>query len=459
MRLPLLLAVFAVCASCNDSSGPDTGTGTGTLVVEIAGLPVGTAGAVHVTGPGGFDESVTATKTFIAVAPGSYSLTTTPVTVGGTTYSSSAQVNFTVSAGSLTSVTVTYFAFSLDLQLVVEGLTAPVYLTAPAGDPRLFIVEQPGRIRVFKNGALLPTPFLDITSRVLYGGEQGLLSVAFDPSYATNGFFYVYFVNSQGNIAIERFTSPPGSDVATATSATPVLGIAHPTNANHNGGLLMFGPDGMLYAGTGDGGSAGDPPGNAQNVNSLLGKLLRLDVRTLPYTPAGTTGEIWALGLRNPWRFDFNVRPGSPSHTDLYIADVGQGAWEEIDVSPDNPGGLNYGWNKMEGDACYPPGSNCSTAGLTRPALAYSHAEGCSITGGFVYRGTAIPEITGDYFFSDYCTGFLNALRGDPASGFTRIRWTIPNIGNVLSFGEDAAGEQYMLTSAGRVYRIVAKRP
>jgi glucose/arabinose dehydrogenase len=215
----------------------------------------------------------------------------------------------------------------------------------------------------------------------------------------------------------------------------------------------------MLYLGTGDGGSAGDPPGNAQNLNSLLGKLLRLDVTTLPYTPQGTTREIWAYGLRNPWRFDFRVLPCTPPGADLYIADVGQGNWEEIDVSFGNSGGLNYGWNRMEGDSCYPNGSTgCNTAGLVRPKLVYDHAEGCSITGGFVYRGADIPEIRDDYLFSDYCTGFLSSLRGTEASGFTRTRWTIPSIGHVLSFGEDAAGEQYMLTETGRVYKIVPKR-
>jgi glucose/arabinose dehydrogenase len=250
--------------------------------------------------------------------------------------------------------------------------------------------------------------------------------------------------------------------VASATP-TPVITIPHPGASNHNGGLVTFGPDGMLYLGTGDGGGAGDPSGNAQNVNVLLGKLLRLDVRTLPYTipPTNpffgrTTGrqEIWAYGLRNPWRFAFD-RGASP--VTLYIADVGQGAWEEIDVMPSSAAGVNYGWNVQEGSHCYPPSStSCGLPGvLQTPAAEYDHSAGrCSITGGFVYRGSAIPEIRGQYFYSDYCAGFLASLSGSASAGFTMRTWSAPNVGNVLSFGEDSAGELYVL-GVGTVYRIV----
>jgi glucose/arabinose dehydrogenase len=452
----LLIPLIVLTLGCDSSSGPRTGR----LVVDVSGLPAGTAAEIRVTGPANFDQRVTATAAFEQLEPGTYAVSITPVTVGGTTYTAApAQQSVDVAGGRTATAQVLYLAFGLDLQLVVQGLANPVFLTTPPGDnTRLFVVEQPGRVRIVKGGQLLATPFLDITSRVRFGGEQGLLSMAFDPSYATNGRFYVYYTNPQFALTIERYEGTPGADVA-STTATPVLSIPHPVNTNHNGGLLMFGPDGMLYIGTGDGGSAGDPPGNAQNINSLLGKLLRIDVRTLPYTPQGTTREIWATGLRNPWRWDFRQVAGNPGRTDLYIADVGQGAWEEINFVLGNPGGLNYGWNRLEGNACYPPSTTgCSTTGLTMPVHVYSHSEGCSITGGFVYRGTAIPEIQGDFLFSDYCSGFLASLRGDPTIGFTRIRWTIPNIGNVSSFGEDASGEQYMLTSAGQVHKIVPKR-
>jgi glucose/arabinose dehydrogenase len=352
----------------------------------------------------------------------------------------------------------------LDLQPVLTGLSSPVYLTAPAGDARLFVVEQGGRIRVAKNGQLLATPFLDITAKVLAGGERGLLGVAFDPSYATNGFFYVYYTSQpSGDIVVERYGGTPGADVA-ATAATPVLGIPHSQFANHNGGLAMFGPDGMLYLGTGDGGGGGDPLGNGQNQNTLLGKLLRLDVRTLPYTiptsnpffgQAGKRGEIWAYGLRNPWRFAFD-RGASPAM--LYIADVGQNRFEEVNVAASGAAGLDYGWNVMEGLHCYPSGDACSRTGLQLPALEYANpATGCSIVGGFVYRGAALPEVKGHYFYSDYCAGFLASMSGSAGAGFTTRSWGVPGIGNVLSFGEDSAGELYMLSAAGTVYRIVRK--
>jgi glucose/arabinose dehydrogenase len=350
----------------------------------------------------------------------------------------------------------------LDLQPVISGLAAPVYLTAPAGDARLFVVEQPGRIRIVKNGQLLAAPFLDISARVSYGGERGLLSMAFDPQYAANGFFYVYYTSAPtGDIVVERYGGTAGADVASATP-TPVIAIPHPGASNHNGGLVMFGPDGMLYLGTGDGGGAGDPSGNGQNVNVLLGKLLRLDVRTLPYTvppgnpfvgQAGKRGEIWAYGLRNPWRFAFDR--GSAN---LYIADVGQSLYEEVNVAPPTSAGLDYGWNVMEGQHCYPSGDACNTAALVLPLIEYSHASGgCSITGGFVYRGAAIPEVRGQYFYSDYCAGFLASFGGTTTRELVTRSWSVPNVGSVVSFGEDAAGELYVLSANGTVYRIVRR--
>src|SRR5687767_5184288 len=291
---------------------------------------------------------------------------------------------------------------ALRLEQVASGLNNPVYATSPSGDSRLFIVEQPGRIRIIENGQLLTTPFLDITSRVLSGGERGLLSVAFHPQYRTNGFFYVYFTGLAGELRVERFTVSSNPNVANAASAKVILTVPHP-RGNHNGGLAMFGPDGMLYLGLGDGGGGGDPDLNGQNPNTLLGALLRIDVNTGdPYSiPAGnpfigTSGarpEIWATGLRNPWRFAFDSQGGN-----LYVADVGQGDREEVNVVSATRGGVNYGWNIMEGSVCY-NASSCNRQGLELPALEYRHVgNACSVTGGFVYRGAAIPEIVGHYF-------------------------------------------------------------
>ena len=350
----------------------------------------------------------------------------------------------------------------LGLTTVVSGLSSPVHLTAPAGDARLFIVEQVGRIRVVKNGQLVATPFLDLTAKVNAGGERGLLSVAFDPAFATNGHLFVYYTNRSGDVTVERYTASAGADVASVATATPVITIPHPSFSNHNGGLVAFGPDGMLYLGTGDGGGGGDPNGNGQNLLSLLGKLLRLDVRTLPYTiPASNPfmgqsskrGEIWAYGLRNPWRYAWGPATDA-APVRLYIADVGQNAVEEIDVVRADSAGVNYGWNVMEGTSCYEPSSGCATAGLLLPRTQYTHARGCSIIGGYVYRGP-IVALRGRYFYSDYCTGFVESIHA-VGDRFERVAYDTPNVGNVLGFGEDAAGELYVLSSAGTVYRVVA---
>jgi glucose/arabinose dehydrogenase len=346
---------------------------------------------------------------------------------------------------------------SLGVQQILSGLSQPVYLTSPPGDSRLFIVEQDGRIRIYKNGALLTTPFLDVASLITFGGEQGLLSMAFDPAFATNGRFYIYYTNAAGNIAVDRFTAGPTSDVANAGSRASVITIPHPTYGNHNGGLVMFGPDGMMYLATGDGGSGGDPDNNGQNINTLLGKMLRIDVSTLPYTSppnnpyyGPTTGrdEIWAIGLRNPWRYAFDGNQ-------LYIADVGQDVYEEVNSVSASTAGLNYGWRIMEGDHCYNPSSGCNAVGLTRPVLEYSHAGGnCSVTGGFVYRGSAIPELTGHYLFADFCVGVLRSFLMSGMTATEHRTWSV-DLAQVTSFGRDAAGELYMLTATGSVYRIV----
>ena len=335
---------------------------------------------------------------------------------------------------------------------ITSGLSSPVFLTQPLDDGRIFVVEQPGRIRLVKNGVLQTTPFLDISSRVLSGGERGLLSVAFHPQYATNHFFYVYFTTqTNGDIRIERFTTTANPDVADPATTKLIITTAHSQQANHNGGLVAFGLDGMLYAGLGDGGGGGDPFQNGQNQNALLGSLLRLDISGDPYTipptnpffgQAGKRGEIWAKGLRNPWRYAFDTPTGL-----LYIADVGQGAREEIDVVPATQAGVNYGWNVMEGTICY-NAATCSQTGLTLPVLDYGHTNGaCSITGGYVYRGSAIPGIRGHYFYSDYCAGFLKSFRYENGVAVDQKDWGI-TMSSVSSFGVDVAGELYVISGS-----------
>ena len=436
--------------------------GTGSLAVTINGLGAGVTGAVQVTGPSGYNQQLTATQTLTPVPPGTYTITASPVASSLVTHNPSPTTQtVTVTAGATAAGTVTYAPTPLVLgaqqQWTGSNLGDVVHLASPPNDARIFVVDQAGRIYVVKNGVPLATPFLDITGLVTYGGEQGLLSVAFDPQFATNGRFYVYYVDVNGDIAVARYTAT--GDVANAGSRTTVITIPHPVQGNHNGGLAMFGADGMLYLGTGDGGGAGDQPNNAQNINVLLGKLLRLDVTNLPYSiPAGNpfvgiagADEIWALGLRNPWRYAFDPPAGT-----LYIADVGQGEWEEVNAVTATTAGLNYGWRIMEGNHCFNPSNLCPAGGLTVPVLEYSHAAGnCSVTGGFVYRGTAIPELVGHYLYADFCAGILRSFRLSGGQAVDQRMWSIGSVGNIKSFGVDAAGEIYILSNAGRVYRIV----
>ena len=355
---------------------------------------------------------------------------------------------------------------SLRLQTVTAVLSSPVFLTAPTGDVgRLFIVEQGGLIRILNSldGTPRATAFLDVAGLIVTGGEQGLLGMAFDPNYAGNGRFYIYYTNTAGDIVIARYGVSSNPDIANAGAQAILKTIAHPTNQNHNGGMLAFGPDGCLYAGIGDGGGYGDPNGHAQNTNSLLGKILRLDPETgsacgtdNPFAN-GTGGapEVWSFGLRNPWRFSFDRSTGV-----LYIGDVGQDQREEVDavVGPNAGQGVNFGWNIMEGFACFNPPSGCNSSGLTPPILDYSHDAGaCSVTGGYVYRGTLNPAVNGSYFYADYCAGFVRSFQlqgGRPSSQNT---WPLLSPGGqITSFGEDARGELYILTQTGGLSRIVA---
>jgi hypothetical protein len=352
-------------------------------------------------------------------------------------------------------------ATGLALQVVAQGLEYPVDLTAPGSDPRLFIVEQAGRIRVVRDGRLLDRPFLDLTEKVGYGGERGLLSMAFHPHYPDNGWFYVNYTDRRGDTRVERYSVSGNPDIADPATARPVLEV-HQPYANHNGGLVRFGPDGMLYIGMGDGGGAGDPHGNAQDRGTLLGDLLRIDVDRgdpyaippdNPFAPRpGMRGEIWGWGLRNPWRFCFDP----PTHR-LYIADVGQNRWEEIDVVDARLAGLNFGWNVMEGAHCY-RSPRCDARGFVEPVVEYGHGGGCSVIGGYVYRGRRLPDLVGHYFYADYCAGWIRSFRYAEGRAHQHRQWQVGRVGDVLSFGEDAAGELYVLSADGRVYRLVPER-
>ncbi|HWF61940.1 MAG TPA: PQQ-dependent sugar dehydrogenase [Nitrospira sp.] len=350
---------------------------------------------------------------------------------------------------------------TLKLQTIASNLTSPVFLTAPRGDAnRLFVVEQGGTIKVLDRttGNMLST-FLTLTG-IVSGGEQGLLGLAFDPNYTANGRFYIHYTNANGAITVARFVvSSTDANVAEPASQVILVTIPHPTFANHNGGMLAFGPDGCLYAGIGDGGGSGDPNNNAQNLASRLGKLLRIDPTTGAACSSGTlnpfvlSGDqlIWSYGLRNPWRFSFDG-------DDLYIGDVGQDAREEIDVSagPNAGRGLNYGWRLMEGSLCFNPTTNCNNGALTLPILEYTHDNGaCSVTGGYVYRGQAAPTIQGTYFYADFCGGFVRSFRFHNGSALERTEWPLLATPSITSFGQDDSGELYILTKSGKVFRII----
>jgi len=350
--------------------------------------------------------------------------------------------------------------FAMLLQPVITtGLSSPIDLQAPPGDSRLFIAERPGRIRVVQGGVLQTTPFLDISSRVYTQGEAGLLSFAFHPNYPTNGFVYIHFIESIpatfGDIVVERYQVSSGNpNMLDVSSMQPVIRFPHPDNTNHYGGRVAFGPDGKLYLSAGDGGGGDNQYMHAQDAVSHLGKLLRIDVSAPPYTiPADNPvwpnnvgrNENWAIGLRNPFRYAFDAGQ-------LYIADVGQDAREEIDVVSASASGVNYGWNIREGTLC--SAGPCSTLGLTSPVYDYDHGGGrCAIIGGYVYRGAAIPELRGQYLFSDLCTGFVRSLSLQNNVATVSEAPNV-NVGTPLSFGQDGFGEIYVLTADNRVLRI-----
>jgi glucose/arabinose dehydrogenase len=434
----------------------------GAVSVSVTGLPTGAAAAITVTGPAGFSQSLTGTATLVRLASGTYTISAANVTSGSTTYVPAPPTqSVTVAAGVVATANIAYAApVALRLTPIVSGLSSPVHMVSPPGDPRFFIVEQAGRIQIVKNGQILSTPFITLASRIKLptsvGDEHGLLGLAFHPQYATNGYFFVYYTSLSGDVIIERFQVSSNPDVA-STSGTIVIVIPHSADPYHNGGGIAFGPDGYLYLGVGDGGCCRDPFQNGQNTNSLLGKLLRIDVTSLPYSipasnpfvgQANRRAEIWSYGLRNPWRFDIDAASAT-----LYIADVGEDTHEEVDAIPLSQGGVNFGWSIMEGPQCLNPG--CSTQGLTLPVLSYDHLQGCSITGGYVYRGTQIPEVAGHYFYSDYCRGFLRSFLLVNGVATQQRDWAIVSPGFVTSFGKDSSGELYVLTHAGALLKLV----
>jgi glucose/arabinose dehydrogenase len=351
-------------------------------------------------------------------------------------------------------------------RLFVSGFRRPVDLAGPKDFPgKLFVLEQAGLIRVIQDGVLLPEPFLDIRDRIGSGGnEQGLLGVAFHPQFKNNGYFYVNYTDKQGNTVIARFSAIQDSNLnlkADPASESILLQVDQP-HANHNGGQLVFGPDGYLWIGLGDGGGQGDPNGNGQSSQTLLGKILRIDVDhgspyvippDNPYAKGGGLPEIWAIGLRNPWRFSFDRITG-----DLFIGDVGQDSWEEIDHLPAGYGSepVNFGWNRREGTHPYTDQVNADTTGLTDPIFDYGHNSGCSVTGGFVYRGKDLPGFQGVYLFGDYCSGSVwGAVPKGQVSWDTRILFSTGY--QIASFGEDQNGEIYLLDLNGSIYRLEKK--
>ena len=357
---------------------------------------------------------------------------------------------------------------NVSLAQVGTGYASPILLTnAGDGTHRLFVVEQAGRVRTLATGPA-GTPFLDISARVLSGGERGLLGLAFHPSFETNGKLYVNYTRKDDGATVVdeyRVTTDPNNVDETATRRQ-ILAIAQPYT-NHNGGHLAFGRDGFLYIGMGDGGSGGDPLEMAQNINSFHGKMLRIDVNgtstgkayripaTNPYVGRTGLDEAWSIGLRNPWRWSFDRRTG-----DLWIADVGQGRWEEVNRSTAASGGgraVNYGWDDMEGRHCYEPLTGCATSGRTLPLLEFAHAvsgdDNCSVTGGYVYRGLRYPKLSGGYFYADYCSGRIwtvNSAAGAPATGVELLNTTH----NIVSFGENERGELYVVAQSGSIFQL-----
>jgi glucose/arabinose dehydrogenase len=352
---------------------------------------------------------------------------------------------------------------TVSFETVVDGLKSPLAVTAAGdGSGRLFVVQQGGQIRMVRSGSLVARPFLDISARITSGGERGLLGLAFHPDFPTDPRLFVDYTDAKGDTQVSSFSVDPATpDAASAASEVKLLHVAQPY-ANHNGGAVSFGPDGFLYVSLGDGGSGGDPHDNGQSLRTLLGKILRIDVdhqsggqayaipAANPFLgSADALPEIFLYGLRNPWRLSFDRATG-----DLWIGDVGQNAWEEVDVARAGTSGQNFGWNTMEANHCFQPSSDCPKKGLTLPVVEYSHDAGCTVIGGNVYRGTAQAALAGGYFFGDYCSGTVWAV--DPTGGGLRVPTVVlESKASISSFGEDEAGELYATDLGGGTLLLV----
>jgi glucose/arabinose dehydrogenase len=354
---------------------------------------------------------------------------------------------------------------ALDLEPVVSGLDMPVFVGSPPGDPRLFILEKAGEIRIVEDGLLLPAPFatLDVANVTSLNDERGLLGLAFAPDYATSRKLYVFYMDNASDHQVDQYLADATNpNLIDTTSRQPVFTLDD-FAGNHNGGMMAFGPDGMLYIGIGDGGSGDDPNDYGENVSVTFGKILRIDVSSLPYAiPSGNpyaggggAPEVWHYGLRNPWRWSFDRMTG-----DMYIGDVGQNQWEEVDVVAAGTSNVNFGWDTREAAHCHEPTTGCPTTGRTDPVYEYGHAEGCTVVGGYVYRGCRMPGYHGTYFFGEYCGGWIRSFQWNGSTGFSNeVEHAGLAIDDIVSFGEDAAGELYVVVqdsaNGGAVHRIV----
>jgi len=370
-------------------------------------------------------------------------------------------------APAATAVPTPLVAVSISLGPIASGFTSAIGVSSAPGDSRLFVIEQTGQVLIVSGGKKVGT-FLDISTRMSCCGERGLLGLAFHPNYAGNGRFFVRYTIPSGDVRLSEFHVSSSPNKADPASEKVILTIPHPSYANHNGGRIEFGPDGYLYIGTGDGGSGGDPNNHGQALNTLLGKLLRIDVDHaaggLAYAipdgnpfvgQAGKRGEIWSYGLRNPYTFSFDRE----TH-DLWIADVGQDAYEEVDLATAAGGGgrgVNYGWSVMEGNHCYKPATGCDATGMTPPLAEYAHGSGdsvgCAIIGGYVYRGSAHPQLYGRYFFGDYCSGRIwDVAAAGPAQ---QTPQELPGSGlQITGWGQDMNGELYLTATNGVLYQF-----
>ncbi len=427
--LALLVTLTLTVAACGDDGAPPIGPGTTSSTTTVgptaATVPPGT------TAPG---VSTTVTRTSTTATTTTTTTTTLPLPP----------------------------LQGLGLEVVAEGLDTPIFLTSPPGDGRLFVVEKPGRILVLGGGGADDLVFLDLSVLTSEDNmEQGLLGMVFHPAYADNGRFFVHYTDRSGTSTLAEYRVSADDPGRADRDSGEILLTRDQPAGNHNGGMIAFGPDGYLYMALGDGGGGNDRYGNGQRTDTLLGAILRLDVDggdpyaippDNPFADGGGAMEVWAYGLRNPWRF--SIDDGL-----LYIADVGQKDWEEIDVSPVVAAGLNYGWPLFEGDVCF-QSEACDTTGLEMPVVVYGHGEGCSVTGGYVYRGAAIPEIDGHYFYGDWCGGWVRSFLFDGGEAVDHVDWTsdFGRIGQIVSFGRDAFGEIYVLIQDGTIFEIVPRR-